>query len=265
LDEISGRVLFEHGSVSEFGAPDRVAVLVHWSRLPLLSRSFTTYARELAGAGYRVVVVSSCESAEPLEWHGHRPDGTVVIRKPNVGYDFGSWSTALHELPTIASADRVILTNDSMLGPFATLRPVLDRFEQSAADVFGLTDTRQYFRHLQSYFLGFNGAVLTDPPLASFYADVRVEPTKWDVIRRYELGLSVLLRRESYGFGTAFRADEVVPPGDNPVIKGWWRLLERGFPFVKREIVRDPAVAPRSEWVAREVQAVFGQHIEDWM
>ena len=38
----------------------------------------------------------------------------------------------------------------------------------------------------------------------------------------------------------------VVAPGENPVIKGWWKLLERGFPFVKREIVRDPSVAPRS-------------------
>lgn len=240
-------------------------MLVHWSRSPVLTRSFVTFAGELAAAGYRVAVVSSCESRQPLEWGGRCPEGTTVIRKPNIGYDFGSWSVGLHALPAIASADRVILTNDSMLGPFASLRPMLDKVEQWPVDVYGLTDTRQYFRHLQSYFLGFNGGILADPPLASFYADVRVEPSKWEIIRRYELGLSVLLRRESYSFTTVFRADELVPPGDNPVIKGWWRLIERGFPFVKREIVRDPAVAPRSEWVAREVQAVFGQRIEDWM
>jgi lipopolysaccharide biosynthesis protein len=265
LDEVAGRVHFEYGSAAEFGNPEKAAVLVHWAESPMLTRSFTTYAGQLAEAGYRLVVVSGCESEQPLEWRGRRPDGTIVIRKPNLGYDFGSWAVALHELPAIAQAQRTILTNDSLVGPFSSIQPILDRFEASPVDVYGLTDTRQYFRHLQSYFLAFNGGVLADEPLAAFYADVRIEPTKWDIIRRYELGLNLLLRRESYAFSTAFRADEFVTPGDNPVIIAWWKLLERGYPFVKREIIRDPSVAPRAEWVAREVEAVFGQHVEDWI
>lgn len=265
LDEVTGHVHFEHGSSAEFGQPDKAAVLVHWSKSSVLTRSFTTFANELATGGYRVAVVSGCESSQPLEWHGQRPAGTVVIRKPNVGYDFGSWAVALNELPGISLARRAILANDSMLGPFRSVQPILDGFDNTAADVFGLTDTRQYQRHLQSYFLGFADGVLADEPLTQFFRDIRVERTKWDIIRRYELGLSTLLQRESYSFSPVFRADEFVPPGENPVIKAWWKLLERGYPFVKREIVRSPEVAPRSEWVAREVQAVFGERIEDWM
>jgi lipopolysaccharide biosynthesis protein len=265
LDEVAGQVRYEHGSAVEFGRPNRAAVLVHWSPTPTLSRSVTTLAGELSAAGYRPVLVSACESAEPLEWRGRRPADAIVLRKPNVGYDFGSWAVALHELPALAEAERVILTNDSMVGPFSSLADVMARFEASTADVFGLTDTRQYFRHLQSYFLGFTHGVLRDAPLDRFFADVRSEPTKWDVIDRYELGLNRLLRREGYGITSGFHADDVVPTGENPVIKGWWRLLERGFPFVKREILRNPEVAPRAEWVSREVAAVFGERVEDWI
>lgn len=265
LDEVAGQVRYEHGSAVEFGRPTHAAVLVHWAPTPILSRSVTTLASELSAAGYRPVLVSACESPEPLEWHGRRPADAIVLRKPNVGYDFGSWAVALHELPALAEAERVILTNDSMVGPFGAFDGVIARFESSAADVFGLTDTRQYFRHLQSYFLGFTNGVLGDAPLAKFFADVRAEQTKWDVIHRYELGLNRLLRREGYGITAGFRADDVVPAGENPVIKGWWRLLERGFPFVKKEVLRHPEVAPRAEWVSREVAAVFGERVEDWI
>jgi len=57
----------------------------------------------------------------------------------------------------------------------------------------------------------------------------------------------------------------VVGAGDNPVIAGWRALIGRGFPFVKRQIVMDPAVAPHAELIAREVRAVFGARIEEWI
>lgn len=265
LDEVAGLVRYERGSAAEFGTPERAAVLVHWARSPVLSRSVTTMAGELSRAGYRLVLVSACESPEQLDWRGQRPADVIVLRKPNAGYDFGSWAVALHELPALGRAERVILTNDSLAGPFTSMAGVLARFEACTADVFGLTDTRQYFRHLQSYFLGFSHGVLRDPPLAGFFADVRQEPTKWDVINNYELGLNRLFRREGYGHTAGFRADDVVAAGDNPVIRGWWRLLERGFPFVKLEILRSPEVAPRAEWVSREIATVYGQRIEEWV
>lgn len=265
LEAVAGKVSFEHGSALDFGRPDRAAVVVHWAPRPQLSRSFVELVGQLSRHGYRTVVVSACPDTGVLQWGGRRPPDTVVLRKPNVGYDFGSWSVGLAELPAIASAERVILANDSMVGPFTDLMPTLEMFESARSDVWALTDTRQYFRHLQSYFLGFAGGVLDDAPLARFFANVRHERDKWDVIYRYELGLSRVLRREAYGISAGYRADDVVAPGENPVIRGWWRLLLRRFPFVKREIIRDPDVAPRGEWVPREVRAIFGERIEEWL
>jgi hypothetical protein len=264
LDEVAGRVRREFGELPD-QAPDRVAVLVHYSASPRVNRSFRTLVRDFADAGYLPLIVSAATPAEPLQWGGGLPDQAVVLRKPNLGYDFGSWAVGLHELPSVLHSPYVVLANDSVLGPFQSLKPHLDAFEQSDADVWGLTDTRQYFHHLQSYFLGFRRGVLADKPLARFWADRRIESTKWEIIRRNELALNLLLRNEGYVATAAFRADDVVPPGENPVIRAWWKLIENGFPFIKREIVTNPSVAPRSDWVTREVKAYFGEDINEWL
>lgn len=264
IDEVAGQVRCEFGELPD-QAPDRVAVLVHYSATPRVNRSFRTLVREFADAGYLPLVVSAATPTEPLQWGGGLPDQAVVLRKPNIGYDFGSWAVGLHELPSALHAPYVVLANDSVLGPFQSLKPHLDAFEQTEADVWGMTDTRQYFHHLQSYFLGFRGGVLAEKPLARFWADRRNEHSKWDIIRRNELALSLLLHHEGYAATAAFRADDVVPPGENPVIRGWWKLVENGFPFVKREIVTNPSVAPRSDWVAREVKAYFGEDVNEWL
>ena len=154
---------------------ERVAVLAHWSRSPRLSRSVTTTVRALVEAGYRVVVVSTSESAEPLDWGIDRPTGLTVLRRPNVGYDFGSWATAIDRYPAIAKARQVLLLNDSLVGPFTTIEPLLAKFHASAADVWAVTDTAQFEYHLQSYMLGFSGQTLREPPLQAFWRDVSVE------------------------------------------------------------------------------------------
>jgi lipopolysaccharide biosynthesis protein len=265
LDCAAGVVVIERGDLSAFGDAHRVAVLAHYSTNPQVSLSFRTLVRELDAADYQVVVVSASEFDRTLEWNGDLPPTTVVLRQPNIGYDFGSWAIGLDQLGVVAGAPYVILANDSVVGPFTSLRPLLDDFEATAADVWALTDTYQNFHHLQSYFLGFRRGILLDRPLKEFFADIRLEPTKWDVIRRNELGLSWLLHREGYTTVSAFRSDTVVVPGENPVIRGWSELLARGYPFVKREIVRDPSVAPRAEFVSLEVAAAYGQSLEEWL
>ena len=246
-------------------ALEKVAVLAHWSRSPRLSKSVTTTVMALVDAGYRVVVVSTAESPEPLDWGVDRPTGLTVMRRPNVGYDFGSWATALYRYPGIADAERVLLLNDSIVGPFTTIEPLLQKFQASTADVWAVTDTVQFEYHLQSYVLGFTGKSLREAPLQAFWRDVCVEASKDDVIWRYEIGLSRLLRRERYGVDVAVPWRHLVPEGRNPAIIGWQGLLDRGFPFVKRELLTDPKVAPDGEMVPIELRRRFAIDVAEWV
>ena len=268
------RVLDANGSSvsvegdDELGAAtilEKVAILAHWSGSSRLSRSLTTTVVALVNAGYRVVLVSTSESPDPFEWGLEPPAGLTVIRRPNVGYDFGSWATAIDRYPQLADARRILLLNDSLVGPFATIEPLLAKFHASTADVWAVTDTSQFEYHLQSYVLGFTGQTLKEPQVRAFWRDICVERSKDDVIWRYEIGLSRLLRRERYGIDVAIPSRHLVPDGRNPAIIGWQRLLDRGFPFVKRELLTNPKVAPDGDLVPLDLRRRFDIDVSEWI
>lgn len=265
--EANGSAVRVEGEDDLAGAPsvERVAVFAHWSTSPRLTRSVRTTVSAIVGAGYRVVIVSTSENPEPLDWQDERPNGVTVIRRPNLGYDFGSWATALDRYPVMLEAQRILLVNDSLAGPFATIDPLLERFHDSSADAWAVTDTAQFGYHLQSYILGFPGHSLREPPLRRFWRDVRVERTKDDVIWRNEIGLSELLRRERFASDVAIPFQRVVPKGTNPTIVGWRKLLDRGFPFVKRELLLRPEIAPDGDQVRSELRRRFGVDVDEWV
>jgi lipopolysaccharide biosynthesis protein len=209
--------------------------------------------------------VSTSAGTADLEWAAERPPGVTVVRRPNIGYDFGSWATALDRFPAIATSPHVLLLNDSLVGPFQPIGHLLERFHQSAADVWGMTDTTQFRHHLQSYCLGFKGGTLREPSLSRFWRAVRVESSREDVIWRYEIGLSQLLDREKFVSDAAIPYWRVVGEKQNPTILGWRRLLDEGFPFVKRQLLREPHIAPDGPEVSAEVRRRFGVEVDDWL
>jgi lipopolysaccharide biosynthesis protein len=228
-------------------------------------RSPRTLVGALIEAGYATILVSTAEGAAPLEWTDGRLSDVTVLRRPNLGYDFGSWATAMHSYPSLRSARMVLLMNDSLAGPFAPIDHLLGRFHRSTAQVWAMTDTEQLGHHLQSYCLGFREGCLDDRPLRRFWERIGAETSRDDVIDRYELGLGRILRRAHYSTDVAIEGWRVVDGDDNPTIIGWRRLLDLGFPFVKRQILREPGVCPDGAAVPAELRRRFGVEAADWM
>jgi lipopolysaccharide biosynthesis protein len=244
--------------------PERVAVIAHWSGSGAFSRSLSALAGELSGRGFEVLVVSAAEFDGDRP--GVNPPSASVYRRPNSGYDFGTWSATLAALPQIRAAREVILANDSMAGPFQSLQPVLDRMLRIPSDIWSLTDSRQFGWHPQSYFVGYRNGVLDEPVLRGFWRSVRVHGSKDEIIRRYELGLGRLLLREAYSTAVAFPSESVVKnKSDNPTIKAWHALLDVGLPMVKRQLIMEPGVAADSAEIPTEVRRRFGTDIEEWI
>ncbi|CAB4909617.1 unannotated protein [freshwater metagenome] len=249
-------------------ADQRVAVVAHWSPGPAQSRSAVQLVAELQRCGYRVTVSSTSESAEPLDFSAGgsvSTDELRVLRRPNTGYDFGSWAAALHADPNIAPRDHVLLVNDSLVGPFAGLGPALADFETTSADVWGLVESDQFASHLQSFFRGFRRGVLAEPPMAAFWAGLEVVPDKDQLIAEYEFGFSEFLVDRGYSTAAFVHHTSVVAPGLNPTILGWRALLAAGVPFVKRELVRSPGLAPDGHDLPAEVTARFGVEVTEWV
>lgn len=265
LEAIAGQVVVEVGDPASITDDERIAIVAQWSESPVMTRSLRTYLSQFVENGYRVVLVSSSPSSARLDFGGELDPSVVVVRKPNIGYDFGSWATGIMLVPAVASARHVILTNDSLVGPFASITPLIQDFEASQADVWGLTDTRQFRHHLQSYFLGIHRGALGEKVMARFWAGVRHERSREEFILKGELGFAALLEAEGYSTDARFKTSTLVASGDNPTINGWHRLLVAGFPFVKRTLVTKPEVARNGHDVPDVVESMFGAKISEWV
>lgn len=247
------------------GSATHTAIVAHWAADGRVDRSASELTRAVLAKGYEVVFVSTAEGTHPLDWAGGRPPGITVLRRPNIGYDFGSWATALEYYPQISERTHVLMLNDSLIGPFRPIDHLLEQFERSAADVWALTDSTQFRHHLQSYCLGFKDRSLLEAPLARFWRTIMVEDSREGVIWRNEIGLSRLLDRERFVIEAAIPYWRVVAEGGNPTIVGWRRLLDNGFPFVKRQLVREPHVAPDGGQVRAELRRRFGINVDEWL
>jgi lipopolysaccharide biosynthesis protein len=241
----------------------RAAVVAHWSRTPRLSRSVRRLLAELRSGGYTVVLVSTCEASAPLDL-ADTPDVTV-LRRANIGYDFGSWAVALDRYPALTGAEHLLLLNDSLAGPFASLGPLLDRFHSTVADVWSVTDSDELVPHVQSWCVGYRHGVLRDGPLAGFWRGVRHHPGKQDTIWWGELRLSRLLARSGLAVEVAVPHAEIVGAAENPTLQGWRGLLDHGVPLVKRELLRNPHLVPDGRDVRPELRRRFGVDVEDWL
>ncbi len=246
-------------------APRRVAVVAHWSAVPTVSRSVEALVGELAAAGYDVIVSSAAECSGPLQWRDLPPE-VSVFRRPNLGYDFGSWAQILELLPRVRSAEVALLVNDSLVGPFRPLAPLLAQMEADSAPVWGLVSTTQDAPHLQSHFIAYKSGVLESRRLRRFWSDVRIENSKRRIVDRYEVGLARELRRGRIPYSSGFDWRRVVLSGGNPTSSGWRRLLLWGFPFIKRELVLHPPpeVADAGD-IPAVVKSMFGQDVMEWV
>lgn len=228
---------------------ERVAIIAHFDPSGRASHSTRRLVDELDRRGFTCVLVTSSPVAPSVA-------NAATVLRPNVGYDFGSWATALHLLPHARQHAEVLLTNDSILGPFAPLERATAR--PADADVWAITSTTQIRPHLQSYWLQFRPGVLASPPLVRFFASIRDYENKVAIVRHHEIGLSESLRRA----GLVSRV--LAPAGDlgvgrvNPTLAAWRELLRRGFPFVKRSLLRDPRVRVPREEVESAVREILG-------
>ncbi len=252
-------------------APERVAVMAHWSVDPEPSRSVVTMLRELDAGGFDTVLVSAAEAAGPIgrvcSWAPgapSMPENTTVLRRANVGYDFGSWAAVLAAFPGIRRASRVLLVNDSLIGPFGSLAPVLADFESCDAAVWGLSGSLQHRPHMQSFFMGYRDGMLDAPALRAFWSDIRVERRKAKIVRYDELGLSEAFDEAGIVWRTMF---EPVPGGpQNPTIEDWPGMLRAGFPFVKAEALVAPTTwVAEAEDLASALRRELGEEPVAWL
>lgn len=171
-------------------AATRVAIFVHFDRQGLVHDFVHHYVRELGKAGFATIFVSNALRLAPDIAERLVPVCASILRRDNVGRDFGAFKDALATIPRLDRLESLLLANDSVYGPFQDLGELIGRMNMAEADVWGVTDNWEQHFHLQSYFLLFGRQALAADGFRRFWAHVRHVQAKQWIIDRYEIGLT---------------------------------------------------------------------------
>jgi len=260
----------------------RCCIFVHFDTQGVVRQHTQEYLLALRQAGFCIVFVTNAGHLEPASANWLARQCALILVRRNRGHDFGAYRDGIAAFFAHGeTAELLILANDSLYGPFSPLADTLKRMDFATADVWALTDSWQQRHHLQSYFLAFGPAALASTAFNEFWHDVRNVRSKWSAVYFYEVQMT--RRLQSAGLSCAAVWDylslldsmqeisEAAEPATNlpsqekalrrsvehalrcwdqrralnPTHDLWLALMERGFPFIKRELLRfNPSRSP---------------------
>jgi hypothetical protein len=100
-----------------------------------------------------------------------------------------------------------------------------------------------------SYFIGITRSGLQSEKVRRFWGSIISQKEKSEVIRAYELKPLERWREERVDIEVLFPTTDDVQPPINPTLVFWRDLLQRGFPFLKVQVLRDDLKqVDRSGW-----------------
>jgi len=198
----------------------RVAIFAHFDAGGALRPHVLQYLSALRASGLSVVVVTNSGGLRAEAMAALRTLCAGVIVRRNVGYDFSAMRDGIERvgLPR-PETEMVVLVNDSVYGPLQPLGPLIEKMDFGRADLWGMTESWQTRYHLQSYFVAFGRAALTNPAWAAFWRGVRPVSSKWWVILHYEIGLTQRFLRAGLQARALWRYQDLVrliPAMDGP-------------------------------------------------
>lgn len=222
----------------------------------------------------RFVTTSRLSGAERAKIEPHVQS---ILEVENVGFDFFMWKRCLVAVD-LAAYDEVVLMNSSVYGPLRDISATFAAMQEDPCDAWGIVESQEHERHVQSFFLVFRRPVLSSGTFRTFWDSVLPYRNKGQVIRSYEIGLTQWLVDGGFTVAAfcpwrqvvrylvahprnAFpipRAVSGIPrlaskaarllltlsrrlyirPA-NPTVAFPGELIELGVPFLKLEVVRD--------------------------
>jgi hypothetical protein len=211
-------------------------------------------------AGFGCVFITNANP--PAEdWNAIAENTVLRIRRANVGRDFGAWrDAAAIALQRFGTPQELLLTNDSVLGPFLPLAPLVDAWRAGGDGFLGLTESLGGGAHLQSYASLGRGEKAVGEML-DHLAALKNTRSKWQLVQRGEIGLTQRMLRAGVPCWALFGQERLAALADaptrariapryssveafarvpfNPCHHLWRELVAgMGYPYLKTELIR---------------------------
>jgi lipopolysaccharide biosynthesis protein len=222
-----------------------------------------------------IVFVTTSEKLEDPEVQKLKLYCRSIVHRKNVSIDFGSWKVALDETPDWQEYETLIIANDSVYGPLADMNAVLNLADSAKPVIAGVTESLQYTRHLQSYFLVVNSKALHSDFFKKFWSEFKFYDSKKLIIQDYEIGLSrkaikadievkalfpyeALSKKALQSEAGEYLSKKAKKQILNPTHHFWRALLrEKNSLFIKIELVKkNPAKLPDLDRLESEIVSV---------
>lgn len=171
-----------------------VAIVAHFDANDSLEKNFRDVLSCLEYACDQVILVTTSDI--DLGFTSDFPK-LVVIKRPNIGYDFYSYRVGLQSAFRDSDIENVLLVNSSfvLVEPQRFTDALVRMIGLSAGnDVVGATSSLQFGWHLQSYLLLIGRKVLNAGWFREFVTGIEPLNTKFEIILQYEIGLSAIFQ-----------------------------------------------------------------------
>ncbi|WP_455905409.1 rhamnan synthesis F family protein [Microbacterium sp.] len=165
-----------------------LVVMAHFDVGRTLRKHTAAAIRNYSECAARVVIVSTSGiSKADLE---SLPANVDFVTRGNYGYDFFSYKWALDIVGDYAAYDRLVIVNDTFVGPVVSLNEILHSEQASKSDLLGMTWSSSHGGHVQSFFVTVSSAVSRSNGFQRFWRDMSPISDRKSVIMRYEVGLT---------------------------------------------------------------------------
>lgn len=229
----------------------RVAIFAHYDKDNIIDDYVIYYLNALTKVAQKIIFVSDNDLPDEEK---SKISGIAyeIIAQKHGEYDFGSYKRGFlfaHENNLLTDADECVFANDSCYGPFYSLENLFEKMESHNCNFWGITGCDRGLikvifkylpcpkKHLQSYFLVFKKEVFSSDLFIDFIKSIKHEKTKNDLIIKYEIKLSTILKK--HGF---MSSQFINTKGQflNKTIKFWDKLiLEHQMPLLKCSIPKE--------------------------
>ena len=217
----------------------RLAIFAGYDKDNIIDDYVLFYLKELSKLA-DIIYVADCEMPES-ELNKIKDYTIKAISERHGEYDFGSYKRGYiyaKENNILENYDYLILCNDSVYGPFFNFKEIVENMESKNTDfwsIFKCQKDKVDYEHYQSYFLSITKKLFLSKEYNDFIMSIIKEKNKREIIKKYEIGLSVLFDNFKY-IGASF-LDSSIKENDNdnnniPFFNPL-KSIENGFPFFK--------------------------------
>lgn len=232
----------------------RVAVFAAFDKDGIVHDYVLAYLKKLKAVADKIVFVADNEAVES-EQKKLNGLADIAVFKPHGEYDFGSYKQGIalaKQRGFLDNADELILCNDSCFS-VGGFDKAFDAMRAKSCDFWGMCESIEVRRHLQSFFLVFKRPVFENAIFDAFFNGVRKQSDFSAVVQTYEIPLLETFEQ------AGFKGEALVPSfcRGNPTFFPLTLLKKDAF-LIKRKVFARQFYSRQSVRVLlKQIRTVF--------